>query len=105
MPDSGSRTKYEVTFHPEAIEDYAEAFEWYAERAEHLAESFEREFDRSFELLVEAPHRWLSPRRRTGRVLLRRFPFAIICRIGDAEIVIMAVAHHGRRHGYWKHRS
>ena len=35
------------------------------------------------------------------RRVLRRNPFAIVYLIDDGAIVIVAVAHHKRRPGYW----
>ena len=33
-----------------------------------------------------------------------RFPFSIIYALEENEIVVVAVAHHGRRPGYWQSR-
>jgi plasmid stabilization system protein ParE len=38
------------------------------------------------------------------RTLLHRFPFSLIYAIEENAIVIIAVAHHGRRPGYWQSR-
>jgi len=35
------------------------------------------------------------------RRVLRRFPYSIVFLLEPAEIVIVAVAHHKRRPGYW----
>ncbi len=43
-------------------------------------------------------------RRRERRCLLLRFPFAIIYRIERDTILVVAIAHHRRRPGYWQGR-
>jgi len=34
-----------------------------------------------------------------------RFPYHVVYRLEDDEIVILAIAHMKRRPGFWKHRS
>jgi len=38
------------------------------------------------------------------RLLLRRFPFAVIVREAAAEVTVIAFAHTARRPGYWRGR-
>ena len=38
------------------------------------------------------------------RTLLHRFPFNLIYAMEENIIVVVAVAHHGRRPGYWQSR-
>jgi toxin ParE1/3/4 len=40
----------------------------------------------------------------TRKYLLRRFPYAVIYRVTDEAIEVVAVAHGRRRPGYWKTR-
>jgi toxin ParE1/3/4 len=42
--------------------------------------------------------------RGVKRQLPRRFPYAVVVRERDAEIFVIAIAHHGRRPGYWRDR-
>jgi hypothetical protein len=42
--------------------------------------------------------------RGVKRLLLRRFPYAVIVRERGTEIVVIAFAHHARRPGYWRAR-
>jgi plasmid stabilization system protein ParE len=39
------------------------------------------------------------------RWLLTRFPFAVVYRVTDDSIRVLAVAHHRRRPGYWQARA
>ena len=40
----------------------------------------------------------------TRRVILRRFPFSLVYRIDRDGVLIVALAHHRRRPGYWQTR-
>lgn len=38
------------------------------------------------------------------RILLHRFPFSLVYSIEADLILVIAIAHHGRRPGYWQSR-
>ena len=42
--------------------------------------------------------------KRTRRMFLKDFPFALVYRPDDVGIVVFALAHHARRPGYWRGR-
>jgi plasmid stabilization system protein ParE len=42
---------------------------------------------------------------QTRRVLVVRYPYQVVYRLEENEIVVVAIAHLKRRPGYWKHRS
>ncbi len=42
---------------------------------------------------------------RTRRLLVARFPYQVVYRLREADIVIVAFAHLKRRPGYWKQRA
>lgn len=95
----------ELTFHPEAVEEAAAARRWYEERSPLAARAFVAELDRGFASIVESPHAWPEHRSGMRRLLLRRFPFAIVYLVGADRLVVLAVAHLHRRPGYWHQRS
>ena len=47
----------------------------------------------------------IYPDPQTRRVLVVRFPYQVVYRLDQNEIVVVAIAHLKRRPGYWKHRS
>ena len=94
----------ELSFHPEAVEEAAAAREWYAERSPRAADAFVAELERGFAVLQEAPHRWPEDVTGTRRLLLRRFPFALIYALRVDRVLVLAVAHLHRRPGYWRDR-
>jgi hypothetical protein len=40
----------------------------------------------------------------TRRLVLRRFPFAIVYRLAGEFVLVLAIAHMRRRPGYWRGR-
>ncbi len=93
-----------VIFHPEASQEYLATYLWYYEKGIHLAESFEREVDRSIRLIVESPKRWPIYLKKIRRVLVRRFPYLLMYSVQGQTINIIAVAHAHRKPGYWRKR-
>jgi toxin ParE1/3/4 len=92
---------------PEALDELAEAAEWYEERRSGLGDELLAEVDRvtreidsrpaSFPFVLDAP-RELGIR----RALLKRFPFALVfLQKPDGALRVLAVAHAKRRPGYW----
>lgn len=94
-----------IEFHPAALQELIDTVRYYETHLPGLGTDFKNEVDRSLGLLnenpdiggvVEAPYR---------RLLLDRFPFAVIYRAGESTLRILAVAHQRRRPGYWKGRE
>ena len=95
----------EILFHPDAVEEAAAARQWYADRSTVAATAFDAELDRGVDSLREAPLRWPPDSKDVRRLLLRRFPFALIYCIKLDEIQVIAVAHLNRQPGYWRDRT
>ncbi len=98
-----------IRIHPAAAEEAAEAAAWYERERPGLGVDFERAVDAALDLLEEE----LAPlvtvpgtagTRGAKRLLLRRFPYAVIVRESAAEIIVIAFAHTARRPGYWRGR-
>lgn len=93
-----------IGFHPEALAEAVAAAAWYRERSPAAGSAFQAEVDHAIDRILEAPKRYSAYVDDTRRVLLRRFPYSVIYRIGDQGIEIVAVAHGRRRPDYWRHR-
>jgi toxin ParE1/3/4 len=93
-----------VEFHPEAVEESEAALRWYRERSERAARAFLREIERAVAAISQTPNQWPSGAAGTRRVLLKRFPFAVVYQEQPASIQVIAVAHGRRRPGYYKKR-
>lgn len=93
-----------VEFHPSAIAEAHAAKAWYFERSSDAADAFLSEVDRAVALIAADPDRWPEHLFGTRRLLLRRFPYALIYRCEAGIATVFALAHARRRPGYWQHR-
>lgn len=91
----------------EASNEFAEAVRWYEEQRQGLGAEF-------YESVVETTARIqdnpacgppVSKDERTRRLLVSRFPYQVVYRLREDEIVIVAVAHVKRRPKYWRGRT
>lgn len=91
--------------HSEAHADLREGHAWYRHHSPLAAVAFAEEIDSALQQIVEAPLRYRSGEHGTRELVLPgRFPYTIVYRVHGNQIVIIAVAHHSREPGYWKHR-
>ena len=89
-----------------AAEELSEAVRWYEARRGGLGGEFFDAVVTTLGLIASHPEigaRELSAA-RTRRVLVSRFPYQVVYRLSESELVVVAVAHSKRRPGYWKHR-
>ncbi len=90
----------QLEIHPAALAEFKSAVLWYMERNQIAPTRFVAEVDRAIDLLLESPARWPAAELGTRRMILRRFPYAIMYRDGQNAIQILAVAHGHRQPGY-----
>src|SRR5262245_16153729 len=93
-----------IGFHLDALAEAVAAAAWYRERNARAAAAFEAEIAHAMDRVAAAPDRYPPYLDESRRILLRRFPYAIIYRLNAESIEIVAVAHGRRRPGYWRHR-
>jgi len=93
-----------LEIHPFALAELKSAVGWYLERNETAAGKFVAELDRAIDLLIASPRRWPVGEHGSRKLVLRRFPFAIVYREKRAVVQVLAIAHGHRRPGYWKDR-
>jgi toxin ParE1/3/4 len=94
---------------PEADKEMNAAAAWYDSRSPGLGEEFLEEVHRAYETfrshsLGGTPLETYTGTHSIRRVLLQRFPYAIIARIRETETLVVAVAHTRRRPLYWAKR-
>ena len=86
-----------------AENEMVEAARIYEDQAGGLGERFLDEVEGCVDLLLDRPYIG----RRVGEfrgLPLRKFPFTLIYVLEDGDLVVVAVAHHRRRPGYWMGR-
>ncbi|WP_341581718.1 hypothetical protein [Marinobacter metalliresistant] len=94
----------------EASQEAIEAAAWYESEQPGLGAEFSAAVDATIDVIEEnvIP---LSPLPQevgdTGakRLILERFPYDIVAIELPEEAVVIAVAHHSRKPGYWRKRS
>jgi toxin ParE1/3/4 len=90
-----------------ASEELQEAVRWYEERRPGWGVKLFDGVVHTLDLIVAHPEigepRGGRPPSRRLRVL--GFPYYVAYRDREYDIYVVAVAHTGRRPGYWKHRS
>jgi toxin ParE1/3/4 len=93
----------------EAAQEAIEAAAWYEQERTGLGRDFARAIESALDLLQEdiiplAPMPGAAGARGAKRLILKRFPYDVVAQERLGEILVVAVAHHSRRPGYWRHR-
>lgn len=95
------------SLHPKAEQDLRDAAEFYRQQAGNsLSQSLLAEFGQSVSILLQHPGLG-SPWRGGGRrrYFMKRFPYSLVYTVSGEDVLILAVAHHSRRPGYWRGRK
>ena len=87
-----------------ARRDVVDAHGWYIERNLELGDRFLAETESGVNRIMEHPDAWHSVGDGARRFSLNNFPYGIIYTVVDDEIIVVAVAHHSRKPGYWRSR-
>ncbi len=94
----------EPRWHPDAFKDAEGARNWYEERSSLAARGFLLSLEHAVQAVAESPMTW--PEYTSGcrrYVFPNRYPFSLVYREAP-EVQIVAVVHHSRLPGFWKHR-
>ena len=94
----------EYYFHPEALEDYQAAADWYRARSKSLALRFVGAIEDAILKITESPERWRVVDDDVRRCLTSVFPYGVLFTLESEFVLIVAVMHLSREPGYWKHR-
>ena len=98
-----------VRIHEEAAQDAIAAAAWYEAQRPGLGGEFYEAFE-SAVLSIKEGRVPLSPMvgdsgaKGAKRFILKRFPYDVVTVEKSNELLIVAVAHHSRKPGYWKDR-
>ncbi|AFY78036.1 plasmid stabilization system protein [Pleurocapsa sp. PCC 7327] len=91
-------------FHPEALNEYTEAVQYYTEQRVEVAQAFVNAIEDTVYRIGEAPTRYTEIDDDVRRCMAKRFPYGILYTIEQDYILILAVMHCSREPGYWKNR-
>jgi len=93
-----------VTFHPLAEREIARAARYYISESEQLGTDFATEVEQTVSRIQRNPMAAVRVETEARRRLCKRFPYAVVYRLLNDEIHIIAVSHLRRRSGYWRRR-
>ncbi len=91
-------------FLPLARRELLDEIRYYGSAQEGLGIRFERAVAEAVRRAVANPEHGAPRSRNTRRLLVKGFPFSIIYRANDQEVLIVAVADFRRKAEYWAGR-
>jgi plasmid stabilization system protein ParE len=94
----------EVVFDWEAAMEAEEARQWYADKNAAVAERFVESLRGAVARLREAPERWAEFEPGVRRVMLGKFPYAIVYAVKPDRVLVLAVMHFRRHPACWHGR-
>jgi plasmid stabilization system protein ParE len=91
-------------FLPPAQTELLDGISYYAAIEAKLGARFEQAVTDAVRGAVAHPERGAPRSKSTRRWLVKGFPFGVIYRASDSEVVVVAVAHQRRQPDYWVRR-
>ncbi len=88
-------------FQPDAIKEILEAQAWYEERSLGLGFEFARSVDAAVARAIRSPLDFASVEGGFRHVITRKFPYSIIYRLTETELVVVSCFHHRRKPRSW----
>ena len=95
----------EVTYASGVLEEVSESAAYTEEEVEGLGKAFLRKVDDAVNDVKENPLMYRIVKNEYRRHLLSRFPFAVVYRIANEKLYVVAVMHCKRVPHYWKNRK
>lgn len=88
-----------------ALTDLDDAVEWYSKIQPELGKDLVLKFNEALTEIEQKPLLSQNLNENFRKINLKRFPYKLVFKIIEQEIIIIAVAHHKRKSGYWKKRK
>jgi toxin ParE1/3/4 len=93
-----------VRYHEESAEELLSEIRYLEVRAQGLGRRFLEEVKRGESHIVQFPEAGEEVRPGIRKRLLRTFRYSLIYSVEQEGPLILAIAHHSRRPGYWARR-
>ncbi len=90
-----------LVFRPEAQKELLDAMAWYEERAVGLGFEFARAVDVAVERIRRVPLTFPALEGGFRHLMIRKFPYSVIYKMTESEIVVVSCFHHRRKPGSW----
>ena len=91
----------EIIFRPEAEAELLEARAWYESRSPGLGFEFARAVEVAVESAFRMPLAYPKIEGEFRHLILSRFPYSVIYRSSESELVVVLCFHHKRKPGSW----
>jgi plasmid stabilization system protein ParE len=91
----------QLIFRPEAQTELLAAQAWYEARSPGLGFEFARAVDAAVARVQRMPLTFPCVEADFRHVMARKFPYSIIYRVTDAQIIVVSCFHHRRKPGSW----
>lgn len=94
----------------EAAEEAAEAAAWYETESAGLGAEFAEALEAALDFIEDptfplVPVFYKHAPENLKRLILKRFPYDVVVLTEPDERIIVAIAHHARKPGYWRDRT
>jgi plasmid stabilization system protein ParE len=93
-----------IRFLPEAEAELLHEVEYYSDAGTGIGIRFQTMVEAAVQLAVQHPLGGSSYPHGTRAVLVKGFPFSVIYRTSESDLLIVAIAPHHRKPNYWKLR-
>ena len=94
-----------VSLLPAASDELKSAIRYHEAARPGYGTVFADEYEYAIERIKADPDSFAKAEGEYRSISLRIFPYSLVFRrVGDAEVMIVAVAHAKRRQGYWRKR-
>lgn len=87
-----------------ASAEFHEAFDWYEQQRPGLGVEFAERVQAVFDSIAAMPEQHAIVYRDVRKALVKPYPYAIIYRIRNNQVVVLAVFHSKRNPSIWKSR-
>ena len=94
----------------QAADEAEAAAAWYEQERQGLGEEFVEAIEAAIDVIEDgflplSPMPGVSGAQGAKRLILRRFPYDIVIVDRADERIVVAIAHHSRKPGYWRNRT
>ena len=94
-----------LAWQSQAKVEFVEALKYYRDQAGlDIARDFNQATMQAAQRLLDYPEMGVKTGHRARRFVLHDYPYTLVYRVMPETIIIVAVAHHSRRPGYWAGR-
>lgn len=96
----------QVIFHPLAEKELIDAAVYYEKQEVGLGGEYLAKFEHAINFIAQYPEAGFTVKGSLRRLTLPKFPYYLLYRtLGNAQIRVLAVAHHKRKPKYWGDRE